>query len=262
MRAVNQSPSARQRVCQFTLRLGGEEVEVRETVPARVVRAADLLPLFQRLTDTVVGAVARQAERRGQRISCRAGCGACCRQPVPVAEAEAIHLAELVGRLPIERGERVRRRFAAALDALERAGCLGDVRRLPRVSDEAERRRVGLGYFRLQIPCPFLEEESCSIYPHRPLACREYLVVSPASRCSDPGPQVERLAFPVRPSRLLYRFGDGLGKDNARWVPLVLALVWAGRGRGRAARRFFAPGLYESFVTQLAGQPRPGADTG
>ena len=34
--------------------------------------------------------------------------------------------------------------------------------------------------------CPFLEEESCSIHPDRPLVCREYLVTSPAELCAGP----------------------------------------------------------------------------
>ena len=40
-------------------------------------------------------------------------------------------------------------------------------------------RILGREYFQLGIPCPFLEEESCSIYHDRPITCREYLVTSP-----------------------------------------------------------------------------------
>ena len=36
------------------------------------------------------------------------------------------------------------------------------------------------------VPCPFLEDESCSIHPERPLVCREYLVTSPAALCAGP----------------------------------------------------------------------------
>jgi Fe-S-cluster containining protein len=36
------------------------------------------------------------------------------------------------------------------------------------------------------MPCPFLEDESCSIHPDRPLVCREYLVTSPAELCAGP----------------------------------------------------------------------------
>ncbi len=242
---------------QVRLRLGDEVLDVRETLPSQPLRLADIVPALQGLADVVVGAAARQAERQGRKVSCRAGCGACCRQPVPVAEAEAVYLAELVEAMPAEAGARVRCRFETALAALAQAGCLEAVRRLPRIADEDERRRIGIAYFRLQIPCPFLEDEACSIHPSRPLACREYLVTSPPAQCARPEAGVERVAFPVKPSHLLYRFGDGAGGDKARWLPLVLALEWAARGRRRAARRFPGTQLFEGFVRQLAGERKP-----
>lgn len=35
-------------------------------------------------------------------------------------------------------------------------------------------------YSGLDLPCPFLAERSCSIYPFRPLACREHLAAGRA----------------------------------------------------------------------------------
>ena len=37
---------------------------------------------------------------RGEAISCKAGCGACCRQLVPVSETEAHHLRDVVEAMP------------------------------------------------------------------------------------------------------------------------------------------------------------------
>lgn len=34
---------------------------------------------------------------------------------------------------------------------------------------------------------PFLEDDACSIHPHRPSVCREYLVTSPAEHCAELG---------------------------------------------------------------------------
>jgi Fe-S-cluster containining protein len=38
-------------------------------------------------------------------------------------------------------------------------------------------------------PCVFLENEQCSIYPHRPSACAGYAVVSPPRNCCGPDPR-------------------------------------------------------------------------
>jgi hypothetical protein len=83
-------------------------------VPDREMRVADLLPLLHGVQDAVTLGIVKDVESRGQRISCKAGCGVCCRQPVPIAESEAVRLAELVAGMPGERRERIRARFAEA----------------------------------------------------------------------------------------------------------------------------------------------------
>ena len=61
-----------------------------------------------------------------------------------------------------------------------------------------ERRSLGLRYFALGIPCPFLEAESCSIYTERPLVCREFLVSSPPENCAAPTAETVQV-IPVEP---------------------------------------------------------------
>ena len=53
-------------------------------------------------------------EAKGREISCKKGCGACCSQPVPVAEIEAYQIAELVENLPEPRRTEVKERFDKA----------------------------------------------------------------------------------------------------------------------------------------------------
>ena len=240
--------------CELRFRLGRETVYVRAPVPAGPSRLADVLPALGALTDSVVAEAVRQAERQGRTVSCRKGCGACCRQPVPVAQAEAMALAELVAVLPPARQTAVRERFADGLERLAAAGLLDAVRQLPEKPDDEERRELGLAYFRQGIPCPFLEDEACSIHPQRPLACREYLVTSPPAACSEPDRGgVERLELPGKVSRALYAFGDGSGQGPVRWMPLLLALEWAGAHPDLARRRYSGPELFERFVRHLAG---------
>jgi len=251
--AMSEPPAEERLTYDLRLRLGGDEVEAHASVPAGPLRVADMLPILQALTDAVVDSVVRQIERQGKRISCKAGCGACCRQPVPVGEAEAAYLAELVEAMPAERQARVRDRFAQAIVRLREAGHLERFRQMPRLVDLEARRRLAIEFLRHGIPCPFLEDESCSIHPHRPLSCREYLVISPASQCAEPGLRVDRVSFPTKPSLVLYRFRDGIGEDRIRWLPLVLALEWAEQHREVTDRTFPGPRLFESFLRRLSG---------
>jgi len=208
----------------MSLRVAGEVVSVVLDVPAGPAGVDDLLPALQALDDALVRHATEQAERSGRRISCRAGCGACCRQLVPVSEVEARRLAELVRSLPDAERAAVEERFARALEALSSNGLLARLREPEAILDRPERRRVGLEYFSRGVACPFLVNESCSIHPDRPLACREYLVTSPAQHCANPTPEtVDQVEMPTRLSRALMRFASE-EPTKPRWRPLVLAL--------------------------------------
>src|SRR5262249_9772433 len=85
---------------------------------------------------------------------------------------------------------------------------------------------IGLEYFRQAIACPFLEEESCSIYADRPITCREYLVTSPAEHCARPrADTVKQVPLPLKVWTALARMDEpGREARFIRWRPLILAL--------------------------------------
>src|SRR5262249_38699906 len=141
-----------------TLRLTVGDMKVVHpiTVPSARVPATDVVPALQQLVNAVVA----QAEM-GQAVSCRKGCGACCRQLVPISRTEGERLLQVIEAMPSERRKELRRRFAAAEAAIKAAG-------LEQRSGQTDR-ELSLAYFALRVPCPFLEDESCSIHAERPL---------------------------------------------------------------------------------------------
>jgi Fe-S-cluster containining protein len=147
---------------------------------------------------------------------------------VPIAEIEARRLRDLVDQMPEPRRSQVRERFADALRRLAQAGLLDKMNDCQRWTDQ-ERRAYGLTYYLERMPCPFLEDECCSIYADRPLSCREYLVQSPPENCAEAAVKpIQRVSLPVSFFQALARFGEPPpGPDEYRWVPLVLALDWA-----------------------------------
>jgi Fe-S-cluster containining protein len=207
------------------LRVYGEPIAVEVTVPAGPTPLAELLPVFQGLTNAVVDLAVARVEAGGRTVSCRKGCGACCRQVVPVAESEARSLARLVDALPEPQRTAVRERFTEAVSRLAAAGILEPlVRALSHGSEPV--RELGLAYFKAGVPCPFLENESCSIYADRPLACREYLVTSPAANCANPTAEsIQMVPLPGRLSRAV--MAEDRSATAGGWVPLVLSLDWA-----------------------------------
>ena len=200
-----------------TLVIAGEPVEVELVVQAGPATLDDVLPIFQGLSDLFVAQGVAKAEAEGRAVTCRAGCGACCRQLVPVSEAEARALARLVEAMPEPRRTQVRARFEAALTALGPSGVLDRI-----ANQDATRSRLGTDYFRVGVACPFLEDEACSIHPDRPLACREYLVTSPVQGCETlDSAAIAKVDLGGAPSHALQHAGGG------GWLPLVLALAFA-----------------------------------
>lgn len=239
--------------------VSGRPLEMDLTVPTGTTSARRMLPLVQALADNVVGVAVDEVTRRGEHVSCKAGCGACCRQLVPITEPEARQISDLVEALPEPRRSVVKDRFAAARLGLESAGLLDFLENPPPDGSAEENQNIGIEYFRLGIPCPFLEEESCSIHPDRPVTCREYLVTSPAECCKDPTLDVVR---PVKIAASVWRalaMLDPLppGQSRLRYVPLILAPAWA-EAHPEEETTKTGPELLQTLFKNLTGVQPPG----
>lgn len=233
--------------------LFGEQVREDIDVPAAPTRPRRMLPVFQSLAETVIERSVRRAAAEGKAVSCRAGCGACCNQLVPISAAEAHALRDLVDELPEPRRAEIRARFAAARRRLDQAGMVERLLDLAWITPD-DLGPLGLAYFELDIPCPFLEAASCSIHPDRPIACREYLVTSPPERCSAPTRDtIDAVELPGSVSNALSRIDDPRARREASWVPLILAPEWAESHPDNAPPRP-GPALLSAFMERL-GEP-------
>lgn len=247
---------------KVALKMPGGTVRAEMTVPTGPIRPEALWPIARDLLGQIIGATVDHEAGQGRAISCRAGCGACCRQLVPIAEAEARRIRDLVASMPEPRLAEISERFARARDRLDEAGLLEKLSE-PTRWPPGDSLTVGLAYFRLGIACPFLEEESCSIHPDRPLACREYLVTSPPEFCArmEPG----TVAGVKLPTSVWSAFAklDPPADDSTtnRWVPLILATDWADSHPDSDPPRP-GPELLHQFIETVAKAegtlPRPG----
>lgn len=230
------------------LRLGGEELYIDLTAPAGKVTVEQLLPIVQGLASHLAGRAEADSAAAGKPVTCAKGCGACCRQLVPISQAEARALGRLVDAMPEPRRTEIHRRFDAAVAALDDAGMM------PRI---AERRAspgttsgdLGLAYFALGIPCPFLEDEACSIHPDRPTICRQFLVHSDPVHCADPAShKVEGVPLAARPFAALLSLDAQ--DSGVSWMPLTYALGYHDNLPEVEAHRT-APEILQEFFTRL-----------
>ena len=206
------------------LKLAEGDIEAFIDTPDGPHRLVDLAFQVLGLSSVAAEMGERAAGRRGRKVSCTSGCGACCRQLVPLSPPEAVLVQELVDSMAEPARTTVKERFAGAVARLEQAGLL---QRLE-APDNPLLFKAEEDYFLQQIPCPFLENESCSIYDYRPSRCREYLVFTPPGNCADPyRHKIGRLPVSLHLNEALTWLWAAMTRNKPRYIPLTLSLRWA-----------------------------------
>jgi Fe-S-cluster containining protein len=187
--------------------------------------------LLEREREQLTLPVLEELERAGHRVSCRAGCGACCRQLVVLSPLEALAIREHVrglapaARCRLEEGHRRHSRELSRRPALVRL--LSRFRAAAGYLEPAEADMLEKSYWAAQIACPFLVNDRCGIYPARPFGCREHLALSPPERCaSDPD------TVHTAPTRFQLRavasvVGEQAFQTEDRLIPIHEALRYA-----------------------------------
>jgi Fe-S-cluster containining protein len=242
----------------FSLPVGGARLQASAVVPAEQTTLTALLPIIQNLENAIVARASEEARAAGRPISCGPGCGACCRQIVPVSLFEAEALMDWVRALPEDRRIEMEGRFHRALVALREAGVIEKIVGEDWLAGGDAAAQITIDYFHAGVPCPFLENESCGIHDIRPLSCREYLVTSPPALCRDPSVHdVSGVQLPLKLSHALYAFGREIANDPRGWIPLVFLLAW-GRSGAKPGDRVAGSGeeVLRAFLEKIADRPR------
>ena len=210
----------------------------------------ELVPTALELTNILVDRARRREEKEGRRISCKAGCGLCCRQMVPISAPEAFYLSDFVESLPPERQEEILKRFREIVKELERLNMIDELLD-PHYCDDVVL-PISKKYFSCNLPCPFLVEESCSIHPYRPVSCREYNVTSPATWCADPySYEVVKVSMPLPLSAPLASLTARLTNSKPHLIPLTLALLWVSEHTDLKKRQWPGLELFQYFMAEV-----------
>jgi Fe-S-cluster containining protein len=221
----------------------GQVREIQCKVRVGPTRLLELLPLARSLSAELVSIAAEHARGEGKEVSCRKGCTHCCRQLVPLSPLEAKRIADIVEGMPKKRRNAIRERFVRLIEPLEREGLLDPKAPAGRralqsreTSASAAWDDVSRRYYELRLDCPFLENDLCSIYDERPLACREYNAVTDPALCEAFDPNIEALPRPLPMGEVLTKVASEITGEDFQGIPLALALEWA-RSHGKALEK-------------------------
>ncbi len=218
---------------EVSLKTPAGEFSTSIEIPGGSVPITAVVPLLRRVGEQAQALEEKQAAEAGKTVSCKKGCAACCRMLVPVSAPEAFALRDMIHALSEPRRLATLNKIAEARARLEQADLLTRLTQVAeteqQLSDE-EIEPLNREYYALRMSCPFLEDEICTIHEHRPAACRELLVTSPAELCQDMTKNpVRPLPVPVRMSTVLGMLWSKLHGGPTRLIPLPLAFEWADR---------------------------------
>lgn len=240
---------------QVSLQTPAGPIATEISVPTGFVPVTSIVPLMRSLGEQAQVLEEHHASLSGQLVSCRNGCAACCRMLVPLAPPEVFTLQASIERLPAEQQRRLQTRLDAAKLRLQEAGLweqLQAVSESPDAVTDEQLEPLNQSYYALRLPCPFLEDDHCSIYEHRPAACRELLVTSPAELCDDlTDPRIRPLALSLRIGTALGLLWADLTHTAARLVPLPIALDWAFRHEADSRRTWPGTELFDKALDKL-----------
>ncbi len=222
---------ARSERFHISLKTPAGELSTSVEVPMNFIPITAIVPLTRRLGEEATALEEAQIQDAGQHVSCRKGCAACCRMLVPISPPEAFALKTKVDALPDERRTVLLARLSSARARLQETGILAQLTALvesehPLTDEDME--PINRDYYALRMACPFLEEETCSIYEDRPAACRELLVTTPADLCDDLiNNPVRPLPAPMHVGTVLALLWSELKGTAPTLIPLPMALDWA-----------------------------------
>lgn len=127
------------------------------------------------ITDRIVQATRDAWEEQGSKIACQDRCPHCCYQPVISSVFEAITASLYLGE---DGQKKFFERYSAWRKSIDHESLNRGINLSNLSIDWREIQR----YYDKGIACPFLEEDSCSIYEARPLSCRSMLS---ATKCGE-----------------------------------------------------------------------------
>ena len=240
---------------EISLQTPSGEISTAVGVPAGFVPITAILPLMRSLGGEAQVLEQRRLLEAGQRISCEKGCAACCRMLVPISVPEAFALTNAIDQLDQNERNRLLSKLDQAQQQLARAGILKQLSSLADSSEPLNDEAIeplNRAYYALRMPCPFLDNETCSIYADRPAACRELAVTSPATECQEMTKQtVQPVPVAVRLSTALSLLWADLTGTAPRLIPLPLAVDWARRHKEEQTNQWAGTELFEKAMDKV-----------
>lgn len=227
--AINTPDNRHMDLIELKLNIFGKLLHIYIGAEDKLAKLSDIVPLARFLSTKIISTIKQHVNNNGDTIACHSNCSHCCRYLVPLTIPEAMCLTEEVRARP-----QWERRFVEESYLLTARCILGltpkcSLKKFAHIHLETGSRLKDLSdwYGQINLPCPFLLNNLCTIYKQRPIACREHLVISSPSDCkghSTNHPQLVQM--PISILNALACLTSELEQATNKAIILPFALIW------------------------------------
>ena len=237
----------------FELDIIGRPTRFSICVAQKQARLSDITPLAQTLSTQLAIMVLNKLHSNGEFVPCRKGCSACCNYLIPLSVPGAFRLREEVLAMPTEQGRALSQSFLdTAKIILNEKPKKFEINESAETSCQIQINELSKWYASLKLSCPFLSNNLCTSYEHRPIACREHIVTDSARLCEDEWSDgSHKVQMPISVLECLGHLAAELEQSDIEAVMLPLALPWVQKNLERGERTWPAVTMVECFVEIL-----------
>jgi Fe-S-cluster containining protein len=223
---------------ELSVPIFGKELNLTIGFVDAPVRICDFIPVAQCLCDKIVGVMLSEAQNLGWNVPCKKGCSSCCKNLVPLLAPEALWLSEEIHKLPKSEQKVLQRSIEFARRKLLSVAP-------PHLTEPDMPQEISDWYSSLNLVCPFLVENSCSIYKLRPLACREHIVAG-KSGCDKSHNQLIQPPVSILEafSQLCARFGE----NQTDAIILPVSFAWVQSAKDQRVGTYYMSQLLKGLI--------------
>ena len=205
---------------EFNLDIFDESILFFIHVKPEIIKLSEIVPLTYEISSQISTHIHAKISENRTNIPCRKGCSDCCNYLVPLSIPEVFHIKEQVFAMPENIKQEVYKSFLSSAKIL--------LRNVPMNLTSIEMENLSKWYSDLNLSCPFLSDNACSIYDNRPIACREFLVTGSSKFC---GPEYNfdfnKIDLPVSILECLGKLSAEFKQTDNEAMMLPISLFWA-----------------------------------
>jgi Fe-S-cluster containining protein len=210
---------------------------------------ADIVPAARIICDKITEITTEQIRIQGGNIPCHQKCPACCNYLVSLSVPEVACFGQEIFYKGKYRPSPTLRTYLHAARRIIRHRPPNHLFESSSNSSNnlSEIKALADWYAGLNLTCPFLRNNQCSIYEQRPFVCREHFVTGSAEGCRRNSGEAQVIEMPVQMGNALCRLTKELC-DVGDAVMMPLALAWCDINKQLCERAWPAEMMTKLFV--------------